>query len=488
MMRKTIARAALLVILVWAGGACNSDRLTEINVNPNAPTSADGQFLLPNATQNAVQTILTGGQFRSHTGIWTGHLSQIQYPDEETGLVRPSTMENAWTGFYTGPLRDLVMVIRQGVEEDLPNYEAVGRIMKAWVFHHMTDYWGDLPYSEALTHEDSVNTTPVYDTQQSIYTDLLAELTAAAALLEPGGDGFVAGDLIYGNDFAAWRLFANSLRMRLAMRLSEVDAATAEAQFVAAYNAGGFASAADNAWLNYPGPPYENPMHENWLGRDDHAMSATMIDTLLSYNDPRLELFAEPAESDGVYRGQPNGYEQVVDPYTMVDISRIGNYWRENGAATPTLIMGYSEVLFLQAEAAHRGWIAGDPATLYVSAVTAAMNEYPNAPNTPTTGEINAYLAQPEVAYAGGAAGLDQIYLQKWIGLWMNGAEAWSHVRRTNVPYLTPGPDLITTSGEIPVRFSYPDSEQSLNAANLDAAVARQGGLTLEERLWWDAN
>ena len=485
-MRKIIARAALLAVLVSVGGACNSDRLTEINENPNAPTSADGRFLLPNAIQNSVQTILGGGQFRSHTGIWANHLVQIQYPDEETGLVRPSTMEGAWTGFYTGPLRDLTMVIRQGEEEDRPNYRAVGMIMRAWIFHHMTDYWGDIPYSEALTHEDSLNTTPVYDTQQSIYTDLQAQLTTAAGLLDDNEDGFGDGDLIYGNDMDAWRLFANSLRMRLAMRLSEVDPTAAEAAFASANTAGGFTSSADNAWLNYPGSPYENPMYENWLGRDDHAMSATMIDTLISYADPRLELFAEPAASDGVYRGHANGMDDLPTGTVMADISRIGNYWRANGAATPTLVMGYAEVLFLQAEAAHRGWIAGDPATLYTDGITEAMTQYPGATNAPTNAEITTYLGQASVTYAGGAAGLDQIYLQKWLALWMNGAEAWSQVRRIGVPDLIPGPDLIIS--RIPVRFSYPDSEQSLNSTNLQAAVTRQGGLSLTDLVWWDIN
>ena len=126
-----------------------------------------------------------------------------------------------------------------------------------------------MPYSQAL---DVENFTPAYDSQQAIYAGMLANLTTAVGLLDVNGIGFGEGDLIYGNDFAAWRLFGNSLRMRLAMRLSEVDPATAQAAFVAANTAGGFASNADNAMLNYPGAPYENPLHENYLGRDDHGI------------------------------------------------------------------------------------------------------------------------------------------------------------------------------------------------------------------------
>ena len=145
--------------------------------------------------------------------------------------------------------------------------------------------------------------------------------------------------------------------------------------------------------------------------------------------------------------------------------------------------MSYSEVLFLQAEAAASGWIAGDPATLYTAAIQASMDQYDAQGVGPSDAEIATYLAQPSVAYTG----IDDLYLQKWISLWMNGLEAWSHVRRTGVPNLLAGADF--TLSRLPVRFSYPDSEQALNKANMDAAIARQGGgLDLVTLVWWDVN
>jgi Starch-binding associating with outer membrane len=478
MMRKKLANAAVLVGLVWAVTAC--DNLTDINENPNAPTDVGPEFLLPQAIQNAVQPAFGAGQYLSHTGIWPQQIVQLQYPDEELGEVRSSRMEGYWNGYFTGPLKDIQTVIDKGVETGSPNAEAVGRIWKSWIFHIVTDLWGDVPYSEAL---DVENFTPVYDTQAAIYAGMLSELTAAATQLDPGGTGFGAGDLIYGNDFAAWGKFANSLRMRLAMRLSEVDPATAQSEFVAAFNAGGFTSNADNAMLQYPGSPYENPLYENYLGRDDHGISATMVDTLASLNDPRLALYAEPATEDGVYRGHQNGRVDLPAGQSMAWFSRIGNFWRADGASTPTAIMTYSEVLFLQAEAAARGWIAGDPATLYTAAIQANMDQYDAQGVGPSDAEITAYLAQPAVAYTG----MNDIYLQKWIALWMNGPEAWSQVRRTGVPNLLPGADF--TLSRLPVRFSYPDSEQALNKANMDAAIARQGGgLDLVTLVWWDVN
>jgi hypothetical protein len=268
--------------------------------------------------------------------------------------------------------------------------------------------------------------------------------------------------------------------MRLAMRLSEVSPATARTEFIAANTAGGFQSNADNATLEWAGAPHENPLYENWLGRDDHGISETLVDTLASLADPRLPLYAELTEVDSVYRGHQNGMDDLPAGFSMGEFSRMNNFWREDGAATPTLIMTYSEVLFLQAEAAERGWIAGNAAQLYADAITANMNQYDGMGGTvPTDAEITTYLAQPAVAYTG----LNDLYLQKWISLYQSGSEAWFDWRRTDVPVLLAGPKY--TLSRLPVRFPYPPIEQSLNIGNLTLARA---ALTVTDPVWWDVN
>ena len=477
-----IAQRTLVAGVVFALAACDSG-LTEVNQDPNAPTDVGAQFLLPQSIRSPVERAFGGGQMLSHTAIWPQHAVQIQYPDEEEGIVRASRMQTYWNDYYRNPLKDIQTVIEKGQESGSGNVEGVGRIWKSWVFHLVTDLWGDVPYSEALTlGKEGGTTTPTYDTQSDVYAGLLADLAAGASLLGSGAD-FGSGDILYGNDFTKWRKFANSLRMRLAMRLSEVDPTAARAEFVAAYGAGAFTSNDDNAMLEWPGSPYRNPLFENWQGRDDHGVSATLVDTLKALNDPRLELYAEPAAEDGEYRGLQNG--DITPELSLAWYSRIGNNWRADGAETPTPIMTFAEVSFLAAEAAARGWISEDAATLYEQGIRASMTQY-DADNTPTSAEIDAYLAGPAVVYDAGR-GLEQILLQQWIGLFMNGSEAWSHVRRIGVPNLQAGPDL--TLSRIPVRFTYPDLEQSLNKDNLDAALARQGGgLDLVDLLWWDIN
>ncbi len=480
MSRTRLAHVAAFVGLVWTAAAC-TDGLTDINTNPNAPTDVPAQFLLPQAIQNTVQAAFGTGQMLQHTGVWSQHFVQIQYPDEEQGQVRASNMEAYWTGYFSGGLKDAQLVIEKGIASSDSNIEGVGRIWKSWVYHIVTDLWGDVPYSEALHGEE--NAVPIYDAQSAVYDGLFADLTSGASLVGGGSTDFAAGDILYGNDFTSWRKFANSLRMRLAMRLSEVDAGKARTEFMAAFAAGGFTSNADNAFLEYPGTPYENPFYENYLTRDDNGVSATMIDMLAGLNDPRLMLYAEPASVDGEYRGHGNGRDDLPPGQSLAFFSRIGDFWRADGAATPSALMTYSEVLFLQAEAAARGWISGDPADYYMDAIEANMNMYDAYGVGPTDAEITAYLAQPAIAYTG----MDDIHLQKWIALWMNGQEAYSNWRRVDSPTLVAGPDLIIS--RIPIRFSYPDSEQSLNSANMNAAISRQGGgLDLVTPVWWDVN
>jgi hypothetical protein len=490
MKSQLLDRSALAAALVVAIGAC-SEGLSSVNRNPNAPTDVAARFLLPQAIRSSLDD--TRMQL-AHTSIWSQHTVQIQYPDEERGQVRPGSIQAFWDRYYANALKDIQTVIAKGEETGRPNHEAVGLIWRSWLYHEITDVWGSVPYTQALRAEEGI-TTPSYDTQQAIYTDLFQTLKAAEALLNQADTGFGSGDILYSNNFNRWRRFSQSLRMRLAMRLSEVAPATAQAEFLDAFaaGAGGFQSNADNAMLEWPGGDYRQPLTENYLGRDDDGVSATMIDTLAALNDPRLEFYAEPAEADldsvppdTVYRGLRNN--TYVPPLSIGSYSRIGTFWRADGAATPTAIITYSEVLFLRAEAAERGWTAEVAATLYDQAIRANMNQWDafGPAKAPTDAEIDAYLLQAAIVYVPGAAGRAQIQLQKWFSLYMQGNEAFANQRRTDLPALTLGPDI----GFRPVRFYYPEGEQSLNATSMEAAVANQmpqgDAKTLRGRVWWD--
>jgi len=283
--------------------ACSD--LTSINQNPNGPVDVPPPSILPNVIQTVVGGVngvnslnIRGG------GLWVQYYSEIQYRDEDKYLVRSGT-SGGW-GFYNGALEDIRRMIIKG--DKTPNWSAVGRIMKSYVFSVMTDAMGNLPYSQALKGDTVLN--PAYDTQQAIYNGMLADLAQANTDIDlaPAAVGFSDGDLMYGGNMAKWKRFANSLRLRLAIHLSKADPTKAASEAAAAVAAGVFTSNADNAQLMYLATsPNRNPIYNDAQGRDDYGMSKTFVDSLTSFADPRLPVFAQTNPAGTGYQGLPNG-------------------------------------------------------------------------------------------------------------------------------------------------------------------------------------
>src|SRR3989442_5134201 len=360
----------------------------------------------------------------------------------------------------------------------------------------MTNAMADIPYPKPL--KGSATLTPKYDRQHDIYTALFVALTTASQQIDPAGIGFPSGDLLYAGDMTGWRKFANSLRLRLAMHLTKVDATNAAAQAQAAVAAGVFQSNADNATLLYLSvAPNQNPIYTDAhvSNRDDYGLSKTYVDSLKSWNDPRLPVFAQLNKdtivANRTYQGLPNGLNDGEGP-ALLYISRFGAYWRETPAA-PLALLTYSEVLFLEAEAAERGWIPGgsaQAATYYTNAITASLQQY-----GVDAAAIATHLGQAKVGYDAAGANLaghmNQIMYQKWVSLFMQGMESWTEVRRTHIPTLIPGTRAVFGAGvanRIPERLPYDDNEAVLNSANLNAAVTAQkftAGNDIQAPLWF---
>jgi hypothetical protein len=476
--------SALAALLVGAAGCGN---ITDINTSPNGPVDVPPPSILAAAVQNLGNTMF-GMSFSSldvrGAGLWVQYYSEIQYRDEEKFILRSGT--SGGFDLYFGALEDFQRMTDKGVASSTPNWEAVGRIMKTYTFSVMTDAMGDLPYTEALKG-DSGMFTPAYDTQQSIYDSLFANLALANSQIDPTGVGFSGtADILYGGNMALWRMFANSLRLRLAMHLTERDAAKAQSQAAAAIAGGVFGSNSDNARILYlASAPNQNPVFNDYKTRDDFGMSKTYVDSLTSWNDPRLPIFSD-TNNYGAYRGLENGLLNGQGA-TLDSISRLGRYWAQTPGA-PLTLLGYSEVLFLEAEAAERGWCGtcGVPADLYLAAITASLQQYGISAS-----KIATYLADPRVAYdANGTsqtAHLRQIWYQKWVSMFMQGAEAWTEWRRTQWPVMVPGCNA-TTMRHMPERLPYDDQELVLNNANVTAAVSAQGlssSRDLSKPLWF---
>ena len=490
---------ALLAVGAFATTtACTTD-LTALNVNPNNPTSAPPGALFTNAMQSAVGRF--AGNSLSGTSLFAQHIAQVQYVDEDRGHLRTGVYDSYFAS-YPAELEDLEKVAQQGIASSSPNITGPARVMQSWGFQNITDAFGDVPYSEALKGDvPGAPTKPKYDAQKDIYYGVLKTLTDASASMKVGGDAGLAGsDPIFKGDIAKWIKLSNSLRARMAMRLTKADPAKAAAELSAAFAAPGgvMTSNADIAAMVWPGDGvFDNPWAGNFSGRDDHRVSKTLLDTMNALNDPRVPIYAQPTKNDPTkYIGLQNGLDNVTVTPFFNTTSRpgtifypgstvYGTFGSSAGKKTPSNIMTYAEVAFIQAEAANRGiggMTAGQAAAFYNAGVTASITQWGG-----TVAQAAAYLAQPGVAYAGGATGLQQIGLQKWISLYTQGMEAWSEWRRTGNPAsIKMGPKAYADTPNIPRRFLYPAGEAAVNKASLDAAIASQGPDGYFTRVWWD--
>lgn len=502
MMNKKMLRSAAGLALVLGAAACNTDNLTNLNKNPNNPADVPVGTLFTNGTASAVGRWLGSGYDLRATEFVTQHLAEVQYPDEDRySRIRAGQTATYFNSGYAIELEDLQTAADKGTASGEVGVYGPALVMRTWVFGYLTDTWGDIPYFDALKGSPDAPVealAPKYDPQKDIYTDFFAVLAKVSNDIKtsttPGDLGLA--DIIYGGDLNKWQKFSNSLRARFALRLVNVDPVTASAQLAAAFAAPGgvFTSNSDNAELKWPGDGiYNNPWAADFSGRDDHRISRVLMQLLRDQNDPRLTVFAQPAVSDGTYRGAPNALTASGEAPYITAASRIGEvlypgataygYFGGGGNAWPSYLMTYAEVAFIQAEAAERGLGGLTPAQaagFYDAGVKASMAQW-----GVSDAQATAFLAQPGVAYAGGTPGLVQIAQQKWVALFTDGGQAWAEWRRTCQP-ATVQPGAAAIQSTVPRRFQYSTTETSVNNANRQEAIARQGADTFNSRMYWD--
>ena len=499
--------AGLGALLVLGVGACDTDKLINVNDDPNNPTSAPPQAVFTYATRIAMQRWFGSNPTNMRGPVLTAqHLAQVQYPDEDTYRRLDGTVtNNSFLFTYISELKNFQAVINAGKAAEEPLLWGPPQVMRSLLFGYVTDVWGDVPYSEALQGDnEEVIIQPAYDPQQEIYAGIFRDLNEAVTAIAGAPGSAVtlgAADPIYGGNSLQWQRFGNSLRARHAMRMANVNPAGAEAELEAAIAAPGglIQSNADNAQMDWPGGGvYDNPWSVNNQTRDDHRLSNRLLDQMIPYNDPRVPVYAQPtlASADDPtaprYAGMPNGLTATDAATYSLTTSRPGSVFYSNdsfcaecatlpGANFPSFILTYAEVSFILAEAAERGWIVGNAAALYEQGIRASMEQW----GVTDQAAITAFLVRPEIVYVPGTEGLRRIALQKWIALYTDGSQAWAEWRRTCVPEtVVPGPDALINT--VPRRYQYSIREYSVNGANVEAAVARQGPDEFTTRMWWD--
>ena len=455
-----------------------------VDKSPNGSVTPLTSALLTNAL-----TQLGGSTAGGLSPLYCQYTAETQYTDAS----RYSLQDVNWTEL-SGTIYDIQNIIKINSDPATTVYAAlngsnnnqlaIARILKAYRYSIVTDRYGDMPYSEALTG----NAAPKFDTQQSIYTDLFKELSEAVDQFDNGAP--FKGDILFGGDKVKWQKFANSFRLILALRVSKVDATLGKAQFIAALAATGgvLSSVADDVNITYPGVAtgFPNPWYN--IGADDN-ISTTMVAILNTSGDARKSAFGIPV--NGLLVGMDYGLpRQDAITYTGLNPTHsliLNTPWRLSNSTLT--ILTYGDVLLARAEAAELTWTAENANQLYADGIKASWEHW----GVFSQGVYDGYMTTAFVDLANLSiykSRLEHIGVQRWLSFYPNGPQGWSEWRRTGFPVLAPAPSPNlnpTGSQKIPVRYIYPTGEYNLNGANVAAAVALlEAGDTYDSHVWWD--
>jgi hypothetical protein len=509
---RIVGIAVLISAFLFIFDSCTKN-FEEINTDPDNPTldKAAPDMLLTDAIEvltDRVQEIFLGEEMGN---CWVQHQAKVQYTDEDRYIYRTSVVNASWTSFYANSGMDVQALYDVAVARQNDNYRGVALVLKAYIASLLTDLWGPVPYSLAWT--GSANLNPPYDSQESIYKDVIAKLDTANMILNPEGTA-IAGDILYNNEIAKWKMFANSLRLRLLLRMSGVasvqDYAKAEMQKIVGdpTNYPIFESNADNAALAYLGSaPNNHPWNENRKTRDDHRVSNTIIDIMWTNSpnvDWRLTLYAE-LDGNNTYEGMPNGLTSSqaasYNENGIKNTSKVGMYFTAYPASggfdmPPGMLMSYAELQFILAEAAYKGYItSGTAEDYYYGGIRGSYAQFGDVlcarveeifGEVMTNDSLATNFIENDVFGWDESKAMELIGTQKWIAMYDQGLQAFIEWRRIGFPVLIPAAEGMN-NGKIPIRYPYPTDEYAVNPDGVATGTELLGGPdNLDTPVWWD--
>ena len=496
----------LLAIIIGSFIVGCTNNFEEINENPNNPASSDPNYIFTHVVKERAGEY---GVFINYNYIYVQ-----RWVMQTTAVYGNSTMppyelfdqyriKLLWEYMYSNILSNCTMLERFTADkEEMVNKHQIARIWKVFSMYFVTDLWGDAPYSEAWGLLDGYSPAaiePKYDTQEEIYTEMLSVLADAVTKFDKTKESYIY-DQIFDGDIDLWIKFANSLRLRLAVRSGNESIVK---EIITANNL--MSSHDESAMFQYlESQNWWNPyygIHLNSMNKQQPELTGTsvikiselMVRQLVGTNDPRIKIYAQPIETDNkTIRGVPNlmnsnKKENQAMQMGVFSTSYIGKYFTRNPSLTKPLL-SYAEVCFLRAEAAFRGWTSEDAQTWYEKGVKAAMEMYDVPADDITT------FIENDGAFNNS---LEQIIVQKWVALFLDGWEAFAEYRRTGYPQLhkweleLDGIKIKTAEwievprNYVPGRIPYPESESYFNEKNYDQAVERQGGDSYYQQVWW---
>jgi hypothetical protein len=510
----------LLIAVVVGALFVSCHDLEEMNVDPNNPSNVSTATLLTGSQKKMMDYIydnwFSGRQALPYAQYWC----QRNYTEEDRYQIRESVNNGYFNQLYViAGNYNLIEKLNQdpvtkavaGAYGNNNNQIAVAKILKVWLMQVIADTWGSVPYSEAFKLNDGVQ-YPKYDDLNVLYPALINELKAAIALIDVNDVAFYEGDQIYGGDASLWKKFAYSLKARMALRLSKVDAnwKTHIADIIANPDLG-FTDNSEQAMFKYSTEaPNECHFYRGFFvdARNDFTITKPFCDLLKGQRDtlnnkqhpwpgvvdPRLAVYTTPRS--GKYIGMPYG---VPSSSLNSAIRNASPSWYSS--APPVMLnkdfavplMTYAEYCFIISEIKNfdKAW--------YEKGIQASMEHWSDlAGGAITQPEIDAYIA-----FVNGTVNAETVATQKYIHLYLQGTEAWAEYRRTGYPKtilkpgeisydkagtLIPFTALSETKGDLPARVKYPTNESTLNPDGFTAAVAKLtgGDNNYHSKMYWD--
>lgn len=513
-MQKIIKYSLPVIVLLFAA-ACDKG-LDRLNENKTSPTSLDPALIMNNAVINTSyptrSVIFDVGIVQQMVSPNGGVLAGANFNQDS----RDVTLAGVWSAYYQNVIKNTHDVITRTKEVPArSNLYHMARIWQAYAFMVLTDSYGEIPYFEGGAGYSNQIFFPKYNTQQEIYNDLIKELTEASAGLNASGT-IETSDVLYTGDVGKWKKFANSLLLRVGMRLVKVDAAKAQATVsAAAAAAGGLVTTnADNAYMRHDAN-YTSPIGNMLNGTEaaNFYLTKPFVDQLKNTSDPRLSAIAiryvgatsgngqtvavgstAAAQQIGMPMGKDNG--TVVAAATADGLASFYDYSQADRrrvakSSAPIFFLTAAQTNLLLAEARFRGWITtGTAAQYFADGIRAHMDQMASydAGAAVAASDRDTYVTNNPLS---AGTELQQINTQYWIASFLNGPEAFANFRRSGFPALTPNPYGQPNNPDVPNgtfirRLTYPTSELSINTDNVNESIARQGADKLSTRIWWD--
>lgn len=479
-----------IIIPILLGTLFTSCATDDINTDPHSAYTTIPSTLVTNAQKELSDYVNTCSVNENNFRLTMQYWQETTYVEESNyNFTNRNVSNQIYIDNYINVLNSLVKAKElinayQPVPSEVnewpkikQNQLAVIDIMQVYTYQILVDTFGNIPYSQA--NQLGANVAPAYDDAAGIYANLITRLQQDIANIDVSGginsasDDFSSADKFYSGSLPEWKIFGNSLLLKLGIAIADSNPSLAQQTSTTAINSGVMVSSSDDCKMQYlSGSPNWNPIYENVKAsnRNDFVGGKTLVDYLNANNDSRRSRYFKTVGTTGNYIGQAIG-----QPASFANFSAPGSF--AYTPTTPGIIMNYTEVAFYLTEASARWGIGGNAAVNYANAITSSFTDWG------ATADATAYIA----AHPYNASNWKQsVGQQAWVAMYNQPLTSWNFWRRLDYPVLQPASAATITS--VPVRMTYPASEYQTNGANVNSAASAIGGDLLTTKIFWDKN